>query len=204
MAILTIAGTKGGTGKSTTAINLIHHLKPTKIVELDVHKGISRINQVRKKQLNIIIPKTSTDLISVLESDNDNELIIIDCGGYDNDMTRLAIANADVVLAPTSDDPTEQYGLELLNDVLQQLSDKTNTQQVAHILINKVHHSRRNFDSFIELAELLPCLELLPVSLRVKRSQEIVDAMFSGEAVKKGAISDSYKSIAKHILKMLN
>lgn len=46
MSVICVANSKGGTGKTTVSLNLIHHLNPDFIIDLDIHKGLSDLNRL--------------------------------------------------------------------------------------------------------------------------------------------------------------
>ena len=199
MTIVVVANQKGGTGKTTTSVNLAHHLKANIIVDLDIHKGISNINSLSSNPVEILQPKTQNELISILEMDNDGSMIIIDCGGYDGDMIRIVLANADFIITPSSDDPTEQFALSEYNKVLREISKSAGTRVTANVLINRVHPSRTAFIDFVSLINNLEHVQLLPV--QIPQSALITKAMFQGGAVKSGTVAAKYKLLAEHIKK---
>lgn len=197
MTIIVVANQKGGTGKTTTSVNLAHHLKPDFIVDLDIHKGISNINSLNTNPIDILQPKTQDELITVLKQDTKESIILIDCGGYDGDMIRVVLANADFVITPSSDDPTEQFALNEYNEVLREISKSTGTKITANVLINRVHPSRTTFIDFVSLINNLEYIQLIPV--QIPQSALIPKAMFQGTAIKSGTIAAKYKLLAEYI-----
>ena len=117
--IITIAHQKGGVGKSTIALNMAVELSEKynlKVIDLDYQKSITIFNETRKekklKSLDIIHIETQKELISFLR--NNNDMILIDSGGFDSDLNRIAIIGADLIITPVSNNLIEIYGLELL------------------------------------------------------------------------------------------
>ena len=193
MSVIAVANQKGGAGKSTTTLNLIHHLLPALLVDADVHQGISKLIQLSDNDIRIIRPASPSDLSMV-----DNvPSSIIDCGGFDSDITRKALELADIIITPSSDDPQDQFALIDFNNVLEFLSEKNKRKIVAYVLINRVHHSRNNFNEIQELIQGLSHMKLLPVVIHA--SAQIPRAAFKGEGVKSGSVAAKYSKLAKII-----
>lgn len=140
--IITIAHQKGGVGKSTIALNLAVELNKKynlKVIDLDYQKSITIFNETRKekklKPLNIIHIENQKELIDVLK--NNNEMILIDSGGFDSDLNRIAIIGADLVITPVSNNLIEIYGLEAFKKILQELKE-IETEIKSHILLNNI------------------------------------------------------------------
>lgn len=199
MAIVCIANSKGGTGKTSVSLNLIHHLKPKLIIDADIHKGISNLLSLGDNSIEIRKATNKQQIIDWTKTDN---LVIIDCGGFDSDITRYAISQADYIITPTSDDPTDQFALIEFNKVMKAVSQMVNENLTANILLNRVHHSRQEFKDLDNLLSGLEHLERLPFI--IPQSALIPKAAFKGEAVKSGAIGAKFSKVSKNTLKYLD
>lgn len=141
--VIVIAHQKGGVGKSTIAANLAAELSKkhkASIVDLDMQKSLTYFNTLREDEklqaLEILKIKTSGELKTAI-NDNKN-LLIIDAGGYDSDLNRIAIAGADLVITPVSDSGIELVGLLNFREIIRDARNYRPDLQ-AHILLNKIH-----------------------------------------------------------------
>ncbi len=141
--VITIAHQKGGVGKSTIALNLAVELGkkyPLNVIDLDYQKSISVFNENRKetglKPLNIIPVKNKKELMKVI--DNTDGIILIDSGGFDSDLNRIAIVGADIIITPLSNNLIEIYGLETFKKILIELREVRNDLK-SNILLNNVN-----------------------------------------------------------------
>ena len=141
--IITIAHQKGGVGKSTIAINLAVELNKkfdVTIIDLDYQKSISIFNETRKNNnlnsLNIKYINNKQELINIFKTTKG--IILIDSGGFDSDLNRIALAASDFIITPLSDSLIEIYGLEVFKNILKDLKN-INHNIKAHILLNNVN-----------------------------------------------------------------
>lgn len=194
MAVICVSNQKGGTGKTSVTLNLIHHLNPKQIIDLDVHGGLSKLNQLRGQPLEIKVTKKKSELLDWLDT---KDLTIVDCGGFDSELIRYALSQSDYILTPSTDDPTDQFALVDFNNVIKEVSNMVGEKLCAYVLHNKVHHSRNDFSDMDNHIDQLDHLKLCPV--RINASASIPSAAFSGESVKSGTVAAQFSFLSKHI-----
>ncbi|HFQ9467598.1 TPA: ParA family protein [Escherichia coli] len=148
MAIYAISHHKGGAGKTTSAVHIIGELKPDLVIDLDLHNNISIINQLRpegqKWAVQIIANKA--ELLSVLKDMHEaGKTVFIDCGGFDADINRAAVAVSDVIIVPANDTVPEQIGLATYDKTLAEISQQMGTDIKAHVLMCKTQPNQKHF-----------------------------------------------------------
>lgn len=180
--IVVVAHSKGGTGKTTAAVQLAGDMGITTLVDLDRHLCLAAMNELRPDDMkwNLHSEVTGEQLAALIESDQD---LLIDCGGYDSNLTRAAIAYADIVICPANDDITELRGLVAFNDTLAEIEQEYDLDQplIAHVLTAKTHPSRRDFSRLTDAISSLPHLTML--SSRLSRRNDFGIMMDSGLGV---------------------
>ena len=143
--IINLSHQKGGTGKSTLAYNLTRafHIMgyKVKLLDLDSQNTCVNINELREEELDYIVNiEHKEDLIEEINTHNEDEIIIIDSGGFDSNITRLAIQGADINLTPVADKVTEVLAVtKKYSLILEDLAKETNDDIRTYILLNKIH-----------------------------------------------------------------
>jgi chromosome partitioning protein len=170
--IITIAHDKGGTGKSLTCLNLLATLKPDIAIDLDTRKDLTMLNNDRpeNKRFNVIGCDNVKALISQLKQSDQGKLIIVDCGGFDSELTSIAITAADLVITPCNGTTTERNGLKSFSRILARQSKKANRTIKGYILLNRTDPRRKDFsiiDNFIEGAPNLTRLKSVISSRKI-------------------------------------
>ena len=107
--------TKGGVGKSTLtwhiakAFQILEH--KVKILDLDFQQTLHIVNQLDEKEnIEVIQSPNSEELVNIFEENED--VLLVDVGGFDSSLNRLALSYADVIVVPISDNITEIIGFK--------------------------------------------------------------------------------------------
>lgn len=198
MSVIYIANSKGGAGKTSVSLNLIHHLQPDLIIDADIHRGISNLLSLGNNTIEI---RHATSKQQIIEWTKTDKVVLIDCGGFDSDITRYAISQSDYTVTTTTDDPTDQFALVEFNKIMKAVSQMVNEPLTAYIVLNRVHHSRTDFKDLDKLLMDLEHLERLPIN--IAQSALIPKSAFKGEAVKNGSIAKKFEKLKKHINKYM-
>ncbi|MCX6074983.1 MAG: ParA family protein [Campylobacterales bacterium] len=162
--IITIAHSKGGVGKSLLAWHLSVAMN-VPIIDLDFQRTLVYIDQLR--QLNglsartILHPQSTEEFMDVFKALDETQDIIIDVGGFDSDLNRMAIYLSDMIITPAVDRATEIAGLHKFHDVIQQISESTETDLKANILLNDVSPSARDFSLMEGMVAQFPHFKMM-------------------------------------------
>ena len=150
--IIAVSHQKGGVGKSTIAYNLAVELSKkyyVNVVDLDVQQTITACNVIRgkfgQKKLNILSFEDKKDFIDFLNKDDERNITIIDTGGFDSGLNRVAMYAADLIITPVSTEFLEVIGLEKYKKIIKEVSKKVGKNIRTHVVLNKIHHSQQNF-----------------------------------------------------------
>ncbi|WP_337024521.1 MULTISPECIES: ParA family protein [unclassified Pantoea] len=156
--VIIVAIKKGGTGKSLLSMNIAPEIDPDIFYDTDTTPAVTTFNSFRDKQWNVVRLTDDMDnvvdrfIAEVLDAKEKGLSVLVDCGGFDSSLTRAAVAMADLILSPLNDDPSDILGLHEFSKVLEEISAELDVKKTAHVVMNKVHASRRNFtdiDSYI-------------------------------------------------------
>lgn len=144
--IIATAHTKGGVGKSTIAWNLANSFdrdRKLHLVDLDFNQVFHYINLMAGKPFDVHRPLSTDALIEFLDSVPDEDMVLIDVGGFDSHINRMAVKYSTKVLIPlTPDSTTEFLGYRTFSSILSDID----TDAELNIVLNNVHPFTRNFE----------------------------------------------------------
>lgn len=148
--IILVGGQKGGTGKSTCAVNLAAMRKKRGhdviLVDADKQSTTSTWAAVRNeastedKSINRItcVQKTGKGFIDdVIDLATRYSDVIIDAGGQDSKELRSGLAVAEMFLCPMQPSHADIWTLELINELIEQVTAH-NTRLQSFVFLNRV------------------------------------------------------------------
>jgi len=164
--IISIAHSKGGCGKSLLTLNLAPLFKNLVLIDLDTQNSISQINQFREKKFKISQAKKQEELFNILD-ENEDKNIIIDCGGIDSDINRLAVVNSDILIVPVKDNSFEILAFKRYIKVIEKLVAKNPDLKVL-ALLNNVHAQSKDFERLKKLVDEFDFITLAKSIIRTR------------------------------------
>jgi chromosome partitioning protein len=173
--IIVVAHTKGGVGKSTIAWNIATALKNThnvEVIDLDFQKTLTYINEYRENQLTVKSFDTLKSFEAYIKADNNQKISIVDVGGFDNDINRMAMVMADVIITPVSDGNTELLGLKRFEKILKEISQAIGENLTVNILLNNINAQKKNLDGLKEYIKQNELYNLFDSILRTRADYE--------------------------------
>jgi len=212
--VIAISHQKGGVGKSTLAYNLSVELSKKyniNVIDLDVQQTITACNVIRgkfgQKKLNILSFEDKKDFVDFLNNDDEDNLTIIDTGGFDSGLNRVAMYAADLIITPVSTEFLEVIGLEKYKKIIKEVSKKVGKEIKTHVILNKIHHAQQNFSDIKEFIDKSPNQFTLMDSI-IRRRSDFNISLSHGFSVcefdKNSDSSKEMKSLISEISKILN
>lgn len=181
--IITLAHQKGGTGKSTLSWNIAVELEKKYkqygyekfiFVDLDNQESITMTNRLRMQYghnpLEIVrfTDHERTRLEDFINSIDNDTLVIIDSGGYDADLNRLAIIASDIVITPVSSDYMEIFGLQKFKTILEELTQIKGEMVQVHVLLNKIDPKLKDFSDIVDFINEIENFKLMNTVIRFR------------------------------------
>lgn len=195
--VITVAHQKGGVGKSTIASNLaVEYFKiygdKLTVVDLDTQRSLTYFNNIRRfndiPELPIVQVKSADELKALIKANEG--VILIDAGGFDSDVNRIAMLYADRIITPVSDSSFELGGLMMFRGILRELRAAREDLR-ATVLLNRVHQfAGKSLEEIFDFARSNPEFDSFETILRdrgeYKRATEngknVIELVSDGKA----------------------
>lgn len=151
--IIVVAHQKGGTGKTTIAVNLAVAMG-TELLDMDKqHSSIIFNHSRRQAGMSPVtcytiaesecvldgqqpVPEEELDEFLTVFKGHPKRHILIDCGGFDSKNNRGALCYSDYTLTPLAPSGTEMYGLQMFENILVETEERIGQHLASHVLIN--------------------------------------------------------------------
>lgn len=151
--IITFAHSKGGTGKSTNALNVAYAMKSSGyrvgIIDMDHNQIVAKHNQLRENSglvgLDVLTPSGADSIKKFVTKGFD--YVIVDMGGYDTNDNRAVMKVSDLVICPLNDTFEDRTGFERFRNIVQE-----NGVKRVMCVFSKIHPQKNNMaamDDFI-------------------------------------------------------
>ncbi len=212
--IIAVSHSKGGVGKSTIAFNLAvslqKHFARVELIDLDFQKTTTYANAFRVRNGIKALSMPSFDTIEkykeFVKADDDSKVSVIDVGGFDSELNRIVILTADLVITPVSSSGRELLGLKRFGAILEEMSQKANTDLQVNVLLNNINPQKLKLEKLQNYIDSSPHFNLMSTILR--RRVDYDYSMDEGQGVieynKKSKAASEIKSLIKEIKVLLN
>jgi len=161
--ILVCGGVKGGTGKTTTAVNLgiERARRGAKVLLVDADPDqesltdyvANRSDRGAQPAVNVVQVKGTTTSKSLLALARDYDDVIVDCGGFDSVELRQAVLVCQVWLVPLNPTQMQVWTMPKLKEVLDGANAMRGDAQLTAYLVgmrlstNSLNRARQDLDA---------------------------------------------------------
>lgn len=188
MPIYIIGGQKGGTGKSTVAVNLAVALqragRDVLLVDADRQRTASRWAD-RRSADSSLPPVNATERTGKLFNTLDDfgrryDDVIVDAGGHDSVELRTALVAADHLYSPVQASQADLETLATMSELVEEAS-ALNSRLRAHLLLTRTptHPTVSDTRDALELLATYPAFDICSTVIRDRKAFK--DAMFFGK-----------------------
>lgn len=159
--IVAIVNQKGGTGKTTMAVNLAfgtaNSRHKTALVDADGQGSVLHFYGDKEVKFLTIAEGGKDVRQTIKELEGENDFVFIDTAPHDSDAMFLAMATADLIIIPTQPSPYDLHSSEKVVDILREIEEQYG-HTPCYFLLNRVKPrtilSRETTDYIIETFEL--------------------------------------------------
>lgn len=188
--IITVGGIKGGTGKTTIAVNLGIALalasKDVLLVDADDQGTATDFAALRNQQGETLVSYTAIQLAGkavreqVLKLKDKFDFIIIDTGGRDTTSQRAALSVSDILLIPLAPRSFDMWTIDLISRLIEEIA-VINPALQAFSFLNRADVRGHENTTAQEILSEKDNITMLPVVISNRKA--FSDACALGKAV---------------------
>ena len=188
--IITVGGIKGGTGKTTIAVNLGIALalasKDVLLVDADDQGTATDFAALRNQQGETLVSYTAIQLAGkavreqVLKLKDKFDCIIIDTGGRDTTSQRAALSVSDILLIPLAPRSFDMWTIDLISRLIEEIA-VINPALQAFSFLNRADVRGHENTTAQEILSEKDNITMLPVVISNRKA--FSDACALGKAV---------------------
>jgi len=206
--VINFSHQKGGVGKSTLAYNIAEGFRilgfKIKLLDMDIQNSCMEFNNLRTSAFRDIEKVTNESrLIDIINNQSleEFEVLIIDTGGFDIALSRLAMVGTDINLTPLSDRVTDLLSLvHKHSKILNEIERDGQKSVLSYILLNRIHPLATQFEHIEEMILQNPQIEIMK---SVIRERSIYDkSLIHGETVFETKELKGHQSATEEILSL--
>lgn len=202
--IINVAHTKGGVGKTTIAVNLAITLG-TNLLDIDTqHSSCEFAKLGPKREIHFWKDPSLIDEIVSRYHNHPTDHIIIDSGGYDNNISRGFLMNSNIIITPLTTSQVEFMGLQNFDkDIIHRLLQHRPDIR-AYALLNKIsYHDRADAEELRRIIrDLIPDYRVLTTMLGDRKNfkQAFAEGVSVVEYNKSSPAAKEIKALSAEIL----
>lgn len=161
--IITIANSKGGSGKSTITINLATKLalegKDVLVIDTDEQKSIEKFSNIRNakelsQKFSVVCKSGRAVIDTIREMSRRYEVILIDTKATINNEQQWAMLVSDYVIIPTTNSQFDLSEMLEFFDTINDCKIKNETLKVF-VMLNRINTNPKLYKEPIELKEFI-------------------------------------------------
>ncbi len=161
--IITIANSKGGSGKSTITINLATKLalegKDVLVIDTDEQKSIEKFSNIRNakelsQKFSVVCKSGRAVIDTIREMSRRYEVILIDTKATINNEQQWAMLVSDYVIIPTTNSQFDLSEMLEFFDTINDCKIKNETLK-AFVMLNRINTNPKLYKEPIELKEFV-------------------------------------------------
>jgi chromosome partitioning protein len=168
-----------------------------------VQRSLSAFATARKDhepKINLLACPTSSNELMQLMDNHKKGILLIDTGGFDIDIQRIAMLGADLIITPVGDSPMELHGLSVFSNTIEKLRE-VRSDLKASIVLNRVHpFAGKSLDELMkDITATINGFEAMGAVLRDRKAFK--EAYYLGMSVVE---YDPKSEAAKEVLALIN